>query len=75
MQVLVNGLKMMFSPSCCNPVIDQATARKAPPMPMEDSDDEEEPAVQEPEGDCVPGRRVVNKQADEKDEKQNLKGN
>jgi len=76
MVVKVGGQQIVISPTCVNPVFDPELARKAPPVPTSDSEDEsggEEGAALEPEGDSVPGRRVVSNPDDVKD-KQNLKG-
>lgn len=72
MIVLVDNQRFTFSPSSCVPVTDPAVARKAPPMPDEDSDDEEN-QIFEPEGDCVPGRKLVSNTEDTLS-KTNLKG-
>ena len=72
MVVLVGNKQFTLSPTCVDPVTDPKESSKAPPVPVEDSDDEEEP--QTPKGDCVPGRKLVNTDDTSIGDKQNLKG-
>ena len=74
MIVLVDGKRYTFNPTCCNTLHDPKEAGKAPPMPVTDSEDEDSDL--EPEGDMVPGKKVLSNPDDDKgNQKQNLKGN
>lgn len=72
MVVLVDNQKFTFSPSSLIPVSDPKIASKAPPVPDEDEEEEEQQQLA-PEGDSVPGRKLISN-TNEDNDKQNLKG-
>ncbi|KAL4225843.1 polymerase member 15 [Mactra antiquata] len=71
LEVLVGGNKYVFNPTACTPVDDKNIASKAPPVPSSDSESEE--SDDEPDGDMVPGRRLIISSDKKEDSKKNLK--